>query len=156
MAKKGRPSTLTTELLALIKTKGQQGKTSPEISQEIFKETGISIPHRTIRTYLEEFNFKEEIKKAASELLHEGALKTTLQHEIEQTVARKQFLLTEAAKIWEAIPKTEKNSIKVFLKLIELAQKDSEMLFKVLGLPEPTVQDTQTLTKSLEEKLKLV
>lgn len=153
MAKKGRPCNLTTDLIDLIIKKDDEGKSSTVISQEILKETGKTVAARTVRNYLEENDVKQEIQKAASELLRQGALQTTLQHEVEETAARKKFLLTEAAKIWEEIPKNEKNSIKVFLKLIELAQKDSDSLFRVLGMPEPTSNNTESLTKSLEQKL---
>lgn len=152
MAKGGRPPKIDPDVLHLIKKLGSEGKTSPEIVEELSK-LNLSIPERSIRYYIAEDDLAMKVKEAAADLLKKGALQTTLQHEIEETAARKKFLLTEAAKIWEAIPKSEKNSIKVFLKLIELAQKDSEMLIRVLGLPEPTVNNTESLTKSLEQKL---
>lgn len=154
MAKGGRPPIIDPDVLRLIRKLRDEGKNSVEILAELSK-LNISVPERTIRYYTAEEDVRKRIKEAAEDLLRKGALQTTLQREIEQTAARKQWLLDQAAEIWQNIPKDEKNSARVFLKLIELAQKDSEMLFKVLGLPEPTSQDTQTLTKSLEQKLGL-
>lgn len=154
MAKNGRPPKIDADVLRLIRKLGNEGKNSVEILAELSK-LNISVPERTIRYYTAEEDVRKRIKEAAEDLLRKGALQTTIKLEIEQTAARKQWLLDQAAEIWQNIPKDEKNSARVFLKLIELAQKDSEMLFKVLGLPEPTAQDTQTLTKSLEQKLGL-
>lgn len=150
---KGRPPKIAPDVLRLIKQMGEDGKSSPEIVEDLAK-INIVVPERTVRHYVAENDLDKKVKKAVIDLLAEGALKTTLQYEIEQTAARKQFLLNEAAKIWNSMPKDEKNSSKMFIKLIELAQKDSEMLLRVMSLPERSIEPAQTdISKSLEEKL---
>lgn len=151
---KTRSKNLTQDLIDLIRSKGDVGKSPTVISKEIFKEKNVKIATRTIRTHLNQTGLTERIKETITDLVAKEVLKVTLSGEIEQTYTRKQFLLEEAFKIWDNLSPAEKNTSRMFIKMIELAQKDSEMLLRVMSLPDKSIEPTQNdISKSLEEKL---
>lgn len=120
----------------------------------IFKHFEGAIPKRTIGHYLENEKQRKKIVEAVKVVLESNVLEVTLQSVMKSANDRKQWLMMEAVDIWKNLPDSEKHTAKVFLKIIELAQKDDELILKplMLGDNAPTVPQTST-EKSLEEKL---
>jgi transposase-like protein len=117
-----------------------------------------SIPLRTIKEFIHQYKQDKLVNESVQRLVESKVLDITLASTINAIATRRQWLFDYAMKIWDKLPESERYTSRMFIKFIEFAQKDDELLLKPLMVPEgeSSAPSTSAMEKSLEEKLGLL